>query len=384
MNPTPPTPPFRFRPSEHRATPLWPTMLRATGLGLRPERVIVAFFAALLVSGLVRLPIPWESWQSLRSMWLASNLRLDPVMWIRSGEGPLAERASWLELAATFLSAHVWSLLAVGVPILAVLVVASAIIARMTAVEFGLTTVLSTRAAAGLVKARLVSLAAAFGIPILLTAITLLVFAAGGAVLLAFPGLDLLGAALYCLAVFGSILLSVLLAAFVLGAPMLPAAVVCEGTGSGEHGRGDAIDALQRVLAYVLNAPLRFALFAAISLAQLALVAWVAGLIASAATTIARLACTLWLSQDRAAALAIGGNGATGLASSVMAFWEWLPSVLASACTLAVFASGSTLVYLLLRRVCDGQHEREVWTASQAPPPPPESGESQSGPDDDE
>jgi hypothetical protein len=358
-------------------------MLRASGFGLRPERIIVAFIAALLVAGLVRLPIPWESGASVHAMWREATLRLNPEPWSWTAEARLREQASWFELAAGFFSTHIWSMFAIGTPIVMVLVVASAIIARMTAVDFGLGVLISIRNAAGLVAARFPSLAAAFGTPILLTSLTLLAFAAFGVALLTFPGVNVVGSLLYGAAVFGSILLSVLLAAFVIGAPMLPAAVVCEGTGTGEHGRGDAVDALQRVLAYVLNAPLRLALFGLIGLVQVVLVSWIGGLVASAAGAIARFACTLWLTQDRSAALSVGGEGSVGLASSIMAFWNWLPFVLASACTFSVFASASTLLYLLLRRTCDGQHEREVWTASSAPTLA-DSGETPGETDDDE
>lgn len=362
MNPTPSTPSHRPRPSDRREAALWPIMLRATGLGLRPERIIVAFIAALLVSGMVRIPIPWESSASLSTLWNRGTLRTDTPAWSMTRDSFLGLQASWLDHAAGFFAAHLWSALAPGVPIVAVLVVASAVIARSAALEFAFGSAAPVRAAARLVAERLPSLAAAFGIPALLAALAGLLMAACGALLLAFPGVVLLGSLLYGMAVLASVLFVVLLAAFALGSPMLAPAVVCEGTGTGEHGRGDAIDALQRVLAYVLNAPLRLALFAVVGLVQIALVSWIGTLIAAAAGIVARHACTLWLSQDRAAALTMGGEGTTGFASGIMAFWEWLPFVLAAACTLSVFASASSLLYLLLRRTCDGQHESEVWT----------------------
>jgi hypothetical protein len=345
-------------PAHPAHAPLWPAMLRAAGLGLRPERVLAMVLAVLLVSGLIRIPIPWESGTSLRGLWLDTPRLAWP------SETPNAADA-W-----AFARSHVWASLAVGLPAFLVFVIALAVVARMTAVEFAGGTFLRLRGSAAFVIARLPSLVAAYAIPLVLAVVLTLAVAAVGVATLSWPVGDILGSLAYGLAVFACLALALVLAALLFGWALLAPAVVCEGTGTGPVGHGDGIDALQRGVAYVLNAPLRTGLYFGLAAAQAFAVGWVGHVVAAAAVAWARGSATWWLSPERAAALTTstpGTSGTAGVAGSVMNFWEWLPGILASACATSVFAAGATLAYLLLRRVCDGQHEHEIWMPSASP-----------------
>lgn len=356
MKPTPPSSSARTR--ETSAAPLWPQMLRAVGLGLRPERVFVAFVAVVIGCAIARIPMPWEESRTLRDLW---RLEAWPAtIWSADGYWTMPARM------VAFIADHPWSSVAVGVPLASVLIVAVATIARITAVEVATGALVPSKRAFGLVAARIGSLAAVFLFPAGIVLASLFVMAGVGVVLLSMGGVNILGALIYGVAVLASIALVLFIAAFGLGLPMLAPAVVCEGTGSGAHGRGDAIDALQRAVAYVLAAPLRFALYASLGLAQLFAVGWVGGWIADAAARLARAASTHWLSEQSLLKLT-PTTDEPSLAARVMDFWEWVPGALAAACVLSVFASASTLLYLLLRRLCDGQHEREIWLPSRGP-----------------
>jgi hypothetical protein len=330
-------------------------MLRAAGLGLRPQRVFVMLLAVLAVSGLIRVPIPWESWDNMRSLWLDTP------------------RTAWPSTTPNFADAwafarsNIWTSLAVGLPAGLVFVVALAIVARMAAVEFASGVFLHARGSAAFVIARLPSLVAPFAIPVVLAALLTLAVAGLGLATLSWPVGDILGSLAYGLAVFTCLALALLLATLLVGWALLPPAVVCEGTGTGPVGHGDGIDALQRGVAYILNAPLRVGLYLGLAAAQAYAVGWVGHALADAAVAWARGSATWWLSAEQAAALTPSSNGTSGVAGIIMGFWEWIPAMLASACATSVFAAGSTLAYLLLRRVCDGQHESEIWMPSASP-----------------
>jgi hypothetical protein len=343
---------------EAPAAPLWLKMLRAAGLGLRPERVLIAMVAMVIITGLIRVPLPWEASQSLLSLWQSAVGRAGLWSW--------SEPSRAFSQFATFASDHPWAMLAVGTPAAFVIMAAMATIARMAAVELATGELVPAKRAFRLVSARFGSLAAVLLVPAGLVAVVLFAFAGVGGLLLSVSGLNIVGALLYGVAVILSIGLVIVGGAFVLATPMLAPAVVCEGTGSGENGRGDAIDALQRPIAYVLAAPLRLALFAAIGLAQVLAVGWIGNWVASTAVTLARGACTHWLSAETVQSLASDGDSAT-MAARVMGLWESVPELLAAACTLSVFTAASTVLYLLLRRVCDGQHEREIWLPTASP-----------------
>lgn len=336
-------------------SPLWLTMLRAAGLGLRPQRVLAMLLAVFAVSGLIRVPIPWESWESLRSLWLDTP------------------RAAWPSTTPNFADAwaftrsNIWTSLAVGLSAAMVFVVAHAVVARMVAVEFASGAFLRVRGSAAFVIARLPSLVAPFALPVGLAAVLTIATAGLGVATLSWPVGDILGSLAYGLAVFACLALALPLGALLVGWTLLPPAVVCEGTGTGPVGHGDGIDALQRSVAYILNAPLRAGLYLGLAAAQTYAVGWVGHALADTAVAWARGSSTWWLSAEQAAALTPGSNGTSGVAGLIMGFWEWIPGMLASACATSVFAAGTTLAYLLLRRVCDGQYEGEIWMPSASP-----------------
>ena len=203
-------------------------------------------------------------------------------------------------------------------------------------------------------------------------------FAAAGAVLLRFPYLDILGALLYLLAAPLALAAVLLAAALFFAWPLLIPAAVCESVGSGEFGHGDAVDALQRSFAYTLNAPLRLALYGGIALVQVALASAVGGLLAALTPLFARGAAQHWLPLDRAESLSVGPAG------FLMNAADLLPTLLAASVTACLAASAATLVYLLLRRICDGQDHRELWIPAANDPHAAAPADPEPGPRDDD
>jgi hypothetical protein len=337
-------------------------MLTAPGLGLRPERIVVMALAVALAWALAAIPLPWEpDSQSLRAVWFSTFPATPdgPHWWqtVALQEGRLIVLAS----------DHTLSFLLPGVPIAAVLLLACAAVSRMAAIEFGLSAFLTVPQALRFTLQRAPSLAGAFLLPAGLALGAWVLIAAGGAVLLRLPGVDVVGAVVYTLAILLGLAVSLLLVTLSVAWPLIIPAVVCESVGSGEYGHGDAVDALQRSVAYTLNAPVRAGLYGGIGLLQTTAIAWVVGLVAAVAAGFTRSAATHWLPDQRAAELPASTAG------QVMHLAETIPWVLGAAVVLCTATAAFTVAYLLLRRVCDGQDEREIWipSAGLAPTVPP-------------
>ena len=144
MTTTPSSIPSRI--PEAPAAPLWLKMLRAAGLGLRPERVLIAMVAMVIIAGLIRTPLPWEASQSLLSLWQSAFGRAGLWSW--------SEPSRALSQFATFAADHAWAMLAVGTPAAFVVMAAMATIARMAAVELATGELVPAKRAFRLVSAR--------------------------------------------------------------------------------------------------------------------------------------------------------------------------------------------------------------------------------------
>jgi hypothetical protein len=181
--------------------------------------------------------------------------------------------------------------------------------------------------------------------------------------------LDVIGAILFGIALVLALIAVLVLVLSVLAAPMLVPAGACEGT--------DAIDAVQRAIAYAFARPIRlvwYLLVAAIFGAIAITVVW--GL-AEGADRFARAAAASWTGPSGEAALTgffpaeatldaegnpreLGGTAAA--AARILDFWSSVLATVVAAYAVSYFFASGTLIYLFMRQVCDGQHYTELWT----------------------
>lgn len=208
-------------------------------------------------------------------------------------------------------------------------------------------------------------------LPLLIAAIVAVVLLLFG--LLLAPWLDVIGGPLYGLAVLLGFVLAFMLIGYAVGLPMLLPAVACENC--------DPVDAQQRAFFYLLNRPLHLLGYAVVALIGLALGYLVVALFAS-----------LMLNFTAALVGALTGNsalsGAGGLAlfdlaprspgeihenwhnrwaAWTVAFWQRVVIDLVAAYIVSYLFSATTTMYLLMRRVCDGQDIEEIWRPGLAP-----------------
>lgn len=339
---------------------LWPRLLAAPRLALKPERLGVALFAFLLLVLAARAPIAltgspgpiqfavsWasEAWSRLAAAALTLDAAACAPAFRDLAYGTLVES----------ISRYPWTFLPTLALMLAIWALAGAAISRMAVCDFAQGVVIPwPRALAFAIRSWGASFASYAGPALVAAAIGLVIAGAGALLLTNAVGLALAGP-LYLVALLGGLVVVLIGAALVLAGPLFIPAVVADGA--------DSIDAFQRGAAYVIGRPLRFALYATQLLVQ-------------AIAVTALLWFAAWLINDvtaRAAAFFAGGEalalvtgardagGIRGFAASLIAIWTELPRLVVGAFVLSCFFSSSSVLYLLLRRVNDGQDIAEIW-----------------------
>ncbi len=336
---------------------LWPKLFRAAPLALQPGRIGIALFT-LVVVGLIGIANTW--WSDGPSFFevVAGTLGTPASRGMAGVSNPVAEA---LTRAGRLVTEHPLSLLFQGVPIVAALAIGIGAISRMVAAEFSAGVSMAWTEGLGFVLGRWPSaLGAAFGAPILIGIIAL-TLAVLGVVFLQLPGLDIVGAIGFVVVVLLSLLGAALTLGLLLGHSMLVPALACEGT--------DAIDALQRVYAYVLAKPGRLVAYSIVLGVILAVTIGATFAIAGGTEYLARSATGAWLGEaastivrpDAASHPAEPPAATRGFAAGIIDVWIGLVWMVAVASVFATYVSGSTILYLIMRQASDGQDWGELW-----------------------
>ncbi len=350
---------------------LWPKLLRAGVLALRPGRMAIALVAVVLTGLIGNIRLPLQEGLSAASLWDRATAmspgvpRLEGAVSLLS---PLAGIVQPMLTAWQFVWSYPLAALVAGLPIAIVLVFATGAIARMAACETAHGVMMPMRQGAVFAASLWRSLAAVFLVPAIIVLGIVVVQMLAGAVLLRWPVVSVLGAMLFFMAIIGSALVVFMAACFLFGWPMLVPAVACEGGASA----GDGIDAAQRVFAYVVASPLRLVAYVSVLVLQLSLLLFVFDAIADGVVGVSVWSTTALLPEE-AAALVRGertGEGApalSGVTAALLQYWKAVPAMVVQAFTLSFVASGGTILYLLLRRLNDGQNESEIWEPGMIP-----------------
>lgn len=356
---------------------LWPRLFRAAGLALRPARLTIALLmliATLLIGEAARFNL--DPPQPNMAGFLFSHI-IGAVNGVATGIVQLDVQLvrSKVESLFTVTAPKLWERYGyrpfiLGIPIILVWAVGGCAISRMAACDFSLGVLVSFRKGLAFAIDRMGSLLIAVLLPLAIAAVVTLGMSLAGWLLLGFSGMQFFGAVFYgFLLVAGAVTVG-LLVCYILGTPMLIPAVACEGT--------DGIDAIQRAFAYVLGRPLRLLVLGLIAL----MLGWVSvvvlDLLAKAAVGFTAWASTLFagasaqeIVHSAAEVPAKGGparitvanppEGAAGTASQIVRLWILIPRVLVGAFAVSYFFSASTVLYLLVRQIHDGQDWAELW-----------------------
>ncbi len=410
-------------PSFHDLTRglVWPGLLRAGGMALRPAHVGLAFFLVVLVILLSRVPDLWMSTASDGTPILnRPSVQVDRAL----GEAVGALREARVGAAARKLIALPGELVRAHPLVMAIMLVPLAMlwgvfggaIARSAQWQVARGERMGWTDAFGFALAKMVSLTAALAGPFLFVGVVFGLVAlagrfffarqpadwmAGAIVVAAAVGIAILQGALskrvragriIAAAVIGVVIAGVLvlpqawagpigggayglllivtigalllLAMTVVGLPMLSASVMAEGN--------DAIEAVQRVWAYVVHSPLRLVAYLIVLGLQGAILVGVVGVLvlgglevcAHLATALAKgsgigdLRQFAMFGERPMAANLDGWQETTG---KLMGWWAKVAMLMVVAVIVSFVHAGGALLYLAMRRVCDGQDQTDVW-----------------------
>jgi len=208
--------------------------------------------------------------------------------------------------------------------------------------------------------------------PLLLAAIVAVSLIVLG-VLMEVPALDVLSGAVYGVFLLLGFLVAFLILGYALAFPLLIPAVACENC--------DAADAQQRAYAYVLSRPLHLLGYGVTGVVGLALGYVVVAFVA--ATMLNFTAGLVGTFTGNSAMAVAGGFGLFDLSHNIapeihprwhnisaawlIGLWQTLVVALVAAYVFAYIFSASTVGYLLMRRVCDGQDIEEIWMPGLVP-----------------
>lgn len=372
---------------------LWPRVLTGAGMGLRPNRIGIAFFAVVIAAVLLGVggwldgvgktgePVRAEAPPAAVSGGTASNIstiRAEPA----PAPGKLTTVAApfltlrpvtylpwrwFVSGPVTLLRTLPWTTVVMGPLLLIVLTISLGAIARMTAVDVAHGRRMPWSEGLGFAAARWRSLLGAVLAPLVVIWGAVLIGALFGAVLLRWPLLNIVGGLLFVIPLALSMMAALAAGGFILGAPMLAPAVVCEGT--------DAIDALQRAFAYVTARLPRLLLYLVLSTLGVVFATAVVWTVVSWGIGLAAQSAALWIGVEGREELwhAVPPvypvlahpdvpSGTYAAASGLIRFWMAIPLAVALATGLSCAGSAATVLYLAMRRVCDGQDMAEVWT----------------------
>lgn len=342
---------------------IWPNLLRAFPLAIHPARLIIGLLVVLACSAI----------GAIVHAGVGADLppadTLAPAASTPGGENPLkhvvdealvhTDGAVLLHLdpanpavsinpaIGRFISDHPVATVILMLLCLPVIVIGGAAISRMVAVDFAGDLHMGVAGGLRFAMRRIVVLLESVLIPVIFILIGLLGMAVGGWILLSLPGVDVVGALVYGVFLFGALLIALAIAGFIVGGGMLIPAVVVEGT--------DAMDAIQRTYAYTLGRPGRLLGYLFILALQAVIAIPLMALLRDATLAIAGEATT-WFAPAAAERLAGGG-----VAASILDAWRWIVHAIFNGFLVAYLFAQMTLLYMLLRRVNDQQDVHEIW-----------------------
>ncbi len=354
---------------------LWPRLLRVPAMAARPQRVVLSLFLLVVVGAIGNLRFPWRGetpafldtllgakFEALGQ--LARGVRDADAALISDGFAQLLARVPVLVISEYPLEA-----ILLGIPVLVAFAVFAGAVCRSVACEFSQELTLPWAQQLGFAVRRWRTLAGVLVLPAgVIGVIGLLLAVAGFVFFNIVPGLEVVGGLLYALALLLGLAAVAVLVLTTIAWPILIPAAVCEGT--------DAIDAVGRALAYAVARPLRLVVYLLLAALVCAVASAIALAFAEGAVSFAHAATSAWTSdrgfaeiQGRFPAPVLDSEGnpeALGLLAStsswIVDFWSGCLRLVAAAYALSTALTASTLTYLFMRQLCDGQHYAELWT----------------------
>ncbi len=345
---------------------IWPRVLRAPALALSPNRLISGCVGAFLLTLVIRFYTLLSDSGTADAVDTTSGDALMPssistlgdrLMHALMGLDPIELSNTAIDAARLIRDGVMHNPLIsvlLGVPIITILTLVGGSISRSAAFEFAQGRFATREETVYFTLRRARQFIGAVAGPIVFSAFVFLLIGLGG-LLLSVPVVDLLGAVLYGIGLVLGILATLVLVLHVVALPMIVPALSIEGT--------DGFDAIQRCYAYVVGRPLRYLLYVLVLTLLGTFAAALFAMLANVSIEMTDSAAGFLANDATDRALTGGGDlGATKeYAHLVIEFWRSIVELLVAGYIISIFFTSATLVYLAVRRICDGQGLTEIW-----------------------
>lgn len=324
---------------------LWPQLLESARLALSPGRLLLAMFVVVGVfifdslASKLGAPAPGPAQAALVSLKEAA------VRFVSSGvPGSALPRTFADPLAST-----PWYTWLLALPALVIFVVGGAAISRSVACQHAARVRLTWAESLGFALGRSFHLLLAHLGPLVLVGVCLGVLWLAGW-LLQWPITNVIAGAGYGLYLLVGLIASLILTGLVLGQSLLVPAVACDAA--------DGFGAVERAFAYTSGRTGRLLLYT--------LIATVHGLLAFVIVSMVIVGAGVLVEMLTHPPVP-GDVGATDIAwhtkaaARLVSTWNAALGGVLMAYVVSFYFTASTIIYLLLRRLCDGQDVAEVW-----------------------
>tara|TARA_R110002096_G_scaffold173781_7_gene348668 strand:- start:20694 stop:21815 length:1122 start_codon:yes stop_codon:yes gene_type:complete len=340
---------------------LWPTLLRAPAMAFSPSRwflgtmsafmiiLVTAIYAALFSPAPSPLASPLASpdaYPGIQSIPYALTT-LNPTQ-------ILFTLAAVAQFHINNIAQDPWASLVLYIPILLVMGIFGFAITRSASIEFAFGRQSDAGAAlsAALRTIRqiiLTTLGPLLAVAILAALVMLL------GPILGLPVVNILASILYIIGLALSILIVCILTMHLLTLPLSISALAIEGT--------DGFDALQRAYAYLVARPVRLALYAFILIILGTAVTTIVAIIANWSIGMADTLASI-LTNDAGRRVLSGDPDMAAtepLAHRIITLSRSALQLIVAGYAMSLIFCSSTMAYLCIRRVCDGQDITEIW-----------------------
>jgi hypothetical protein len=347
---------------------LWPHLLRSWKLALAPGRVFLCFLLVVGIGGIWKLTQRATGEDPVGELWHHTRDHLNSIFH-HSPEGVTRAVAAYnlfIKTPADFVKDHpVVALVCMPVVLLMWCAVGGAV-CRSCACEVSLRAALPWRKAVQFGLRKTLALFAALAGPLVLVWCACLLLRLLGLAFFTTKVMGLAGGALFIAPLLLCLVISLALFAYLLAHSLLIPAVACEGT--------DSFDAVQRCYAYTLARPGRLVGYTLISLLGMIPAAVIVGSIVALAVLIAaNLTGAPAGPFDTALPNLLNPveDGHLPATHWLVNLWTYLVLALMFAYFISLYFCAATSLYLVIRRLVDGQDIGELWMPPAAAEPAP-------------
>lgn len=340
---------------------LWPHLLRSWKLALAPGRVALCFLLVLVCGGIVAVFQGATGHAAFDELGASVKEHVDSILGFTQHGGPNSAAKGAYELfvstPATFVTKHPVAALVLLPLILFVWCGVGGAVCRSCACEVSLRAALPWRQAVKFGARKSLALFAALAGPLVLVWIACLVLRLLGLIFFTTKVMGILGSLLFIAPLLLCLVMATACIAYLLAHSLLIPAVACEGT--------DSFDAVQRCYAYVLARPGRIVGYILVSLlATVPAVLIVTMIVVFAITMAIGITGAPFAKLDFLSLPMPSEEGSFPFTRAVVHVWSVLILMVAASYFISLYFCACTNLYLVVRRLVDGQDMTELWTPS--------------------